>query len=224
VSRAQVADARPAHFHYFGLGERLVPFDEAWAEQLRLHQCVADGDLGPQVLYVEHEPVYTQGRRTLPEERPRDGTPVVDVTRGGKITYHGPGQLVGYPIVFVPWAVGVVGYVRRLEAALIALLADYGLEAIRIHGKTGVWLPATADRPERKIAAIGIRVTRQTTLHGFALNVTTDLAPFANIIPCGLVGAAVTSLDREVAGPAPTVTEVARRLEPHLIDALALTT
>ncbi len=138
---------------------------------------------GPQVLYVEHPPVYTAGRRTEPHERPFDGTPVVDVDRGGKITYHGPGQLVGYPIVFLPRGIGVVDYVRRVEEALIRLLAGYGVATGRVPGRTGVWLAADDGRPERKIAAIGIRVSRQTTMHGFALNVSSDLADFGRIVP-----------------------------------------
>ena len=145
---------------------------------------------------------------------------MVDVDRGGKITYHGPGQLVGYPIVFLPRGVGVVDYVRRVEEALIRLLADYGLATGRVPGRTGVWLPAHAGRPERKIAAIGIRVSRQTTMHGFALNVTSDLADFGRIVPCGIADAGVTSLAAEIDGPPPTLVELARRLEPLLADLL----
>jgi lipoyl(octanoyl) transferase len=220
--RDQVPDARPVSFRYLGLAEgRLSDYHEAWALQREVHAQVASGDLGPQVLYVEHPPVYTAGRRTEPHERPFDGTPVVDVDRGGKITYHGPGQLVGYPIVFLPRGVGVVDYVRRVEEALIRLLAGYGVTTGRVPGRTGVWLAADGERPERKIAAIGIRVARQTTMHGFALNVTSDLADFGRIVPCGISDAGVTSLEAELGGDAPSLVEVGEALEPHLSELLA---
>lgn len=222
--REQVADPRPVTFRSLGLAEgRLVDYHEAWAIQREVHGRVASGALGPQVLYVEHTPVYTAGRRTEPHERPADGTPVVEVDRGGKITYHGPGQLVGYPIVFLPRGIGVVDYVRRVEEALIRLLAGYGVPSGRVPGRTGVWLAAGGGRPERKVAAIGIRVSRQTTMHGFALNVTSDLADFGRIVPCGIADAGVTSLAAELDGPAPSLVEVARDLEPHLADLLAFT-
>ncbi|MBI5028560.1 MAG: lipoyl(octanoyl) transferase LipB [Actinobacteria bacterium] len=221
-SREQVADPRPVEFRYLGLAEGVLSdYHEAWALQREVHARVASGELGPQVLYVEHPPVYTAGRRTEPHERPFDGTPVVDVDRGGKITYHGPGQLVGYPIVFLPRAVGVVDYVRRVEEALIRLLAGYGVATGRVPGRTGVWLAADEERPERKIAAIGIRVSRQTTMHGFALNVASDLADFGRIVPCGITDAGVTSLEAELGRPAPSLLEVGRDLEPHLRELLA---
>jgi lipoyl(octanoyl) transferase len=220
--REQVVDARPVTFRALGLAEgRLSDYHEAWALQREVHAQVASGELGPQVLYVEHPPVYTAGRRTEPHERPVDGTPVVEVDRGGKITYHGPGQLVGYPIVFLPRGVGVVDYVRRVEEALIRLLAGYGVRGGRVPGRTGVWLAADGSRPERKIAAIGIRVSRQTTMHGFALNVASDLADFGRIVPCGITDAGVTSLAEELGGPAPSLVEVAHDLEPHLAGLLA---
>ena len=219
--RDQVADPRPVRFRYVGLAEAELPdYHAAWDLQRQVHARVAAGELGPQVIYVEHPPVYTAGRRTEPHERPLDGTPVVDVDRGGKITYHGPGQLVGYPIVFLPRGIGVVDYVRRVEEALIRLLAGYGLATGRIPGRTGVWLAADGRRPERKIAAIGIRVTRQTTMHGFALNVSSDLADFGRIVPCGITDAGVTSLAAELDHPAPSLVEVARALEPHLHELL----
>lgn len=211
-------------FRYLGLTDEpptLTDYHEAWDLQRAVHAQVADGTLGPQVLYVEHPPVYTAGRRTLPQERPFDGTPVVDVDRGGKITYHGPGQLVGYPIVFLPRTTGVVDYVRRVEEALIRLLAEYGVRSGRVDGRTGVWLAASGGRPERKIAAIGIRVSRQTTMHGFALNIAGELGRFDNIVPCGIADAGVTGLALEIEGPAPSLVEVARRLEPHLSELLA---
>ncbi|MFT4109314.1 lipoyl(octanoyl) transferase LipB [Propionicimonas sp.] len=222
TTRAQVADPRPVSFHHLGLAEaRLTDYHQAWDLQRKVHAEVASGERGPQVLYVEHPPVYTAGRRTEPHERPTDGTPVVEVDRGGKITYHGPGQLVGYPIVFLPRGVGVVDYVRRVEEALIRLLDGYGVPGGRVPGRTGVWLAADAARPERKIAAIGIRVSRQTTMHGFALNVASDLADFGRIVPCGIADAGVTSLAEEWEGPVPSLAEVAKDLEPHLSELLA---
>ncbi len=146
---------------------------------------------------------------------------MVDVDRGGKITYHGPGQLVGYPILRLPRRIGPLGYVRRLEEALIRLLSEYGVSSGRVEGRTGVWLPAGAGRTERKIAAIGVRISKQTTLHGFALNVASDLRSFDNIVPCGIADAGVTSLARELDGPAPSLDVVGERLEPHLRELLA---
>ncbi len=211
-ARLGLADSPPVRREY----------REVWALQRALHARVAAGELGPQVLFVEHEPVYTAGRRTTPDQRPIDGTPVIDVDRGGLITYHGPGQLVAYPLVTLPRAVGPLGYVRRLEEALIRTLRAYGIEGGRVPGRTGVWLQADGWRPERKIAAIGIRVSRQTTLHGLALNVAAaSLGPFAAIVPCGIADAGVTSLEGEWGRPAPTLAEVADALEPHLRDVLA---
>ncbi|MFZ0529599.1 MAG: lipoyl(octanoyl) transferase LipB [Propionicimonas sp.] len=221
--RDQVPDLTPVGFRYLGIADRpatLTDYHAAWDLQREVHAQVAAGELGPQVLYVEHPPVYTAGRRTEPHERPLDGTPVVDVDRGGKITYHGPGQLVGYPIVFLPRGVGVVDYVRRIEEALIRLLAGYGITCGRVPGRTGVWLAADGVRPERKIAAIGIRVSRQTTMHGFALNVSSDLADFGRIVPCGITDAGVTSLADELGGPPPSLADVGRALEPFLVDML----
>ncbi len=224
MSEERGVDLRQVEFHYLGLLDEpptLIEYHDGWAHQRAVHQRVAEGDLGPQVLFVEHEPVYTAGRRTLPAERPFDGTPVVDVDRGGKITYHGPGQLVGYPIVFLPRGIGVVDYVRRVEEALIRLLAEFGVASGRVEGRTGVWLRATGRRPERKIAAIGIRVSRQTTMHGFALNISGALDRFDNIVPCGIEDAGVTSLEQEIQGDPPSLVDVARRLEPHLTELLA---
>ncbi|HOC13773.1 MAG TPA: lipoyl(octanoyl) transferase LipB [Propionicimonas sp.] len=227
--REQVPDRTPVGFRYLGIADdpaTLTDYHAAWQLQREVHAEVAAGELGPQVLYVEHPPVYTAGRRTEPHERPFDGTPVVDVDRGGKITYHGPGQLVGYPIVFLPRGVGVVDYVRRVEEALIRLLADYGISSGRVPGRTGVWLAAAEGKPERKIAAIGIRVSRQTTMHGFALNVTSDLADFGRIVPCGIADAGVTSMADELTQRSlslpkgPSLLEVGRALEPHLVEML----
>jgi len=206
----------PIEFDYLGLTEgQLVGYRDGWARQREIHAQVADRTLAPQVLFVEHDHVFTAGHRTQPHERPVDGTEVVEVDRGGKITYHGPGQLVGYPIVPLPERVGVVDYVRRVEEALIRLLAEYGLVTGRIEGRTGVWLAASGNRPERKIAAIGVRVSRRTTLHGFALNVDPDLSWFGRIVPCGIDDAGVTSLAAEL-GSAPRLSEVAKAAEPHL--------
>ncbi|MGY2004125.1 lipoyl(octanoyl) transferase LipB [Blastococcus sp. SYSU DS1024] len=177
-----------------------VPYEEAWARQRELHAQRVAGTAPDTLLLLEHPPVYTAGKRTEPHERPVDGTPVVDVDRGGKITWHGPGQLVGYPIVALPDPVDVVAYVRRLEGALIDVCAGFGLEAGRVEGRSGVWLPAdpATYRPERKVAAIGIRVARGVTMHGFALNCDPDLGAFGAIVPCGIPDAGVTSLSAEL--------------------------
>ncbi|MGO1383771.1 MAG: lipoyl(octanoyl) transferase LipB [Arachnia sp.] len=208
-------------FEYRGLGEpaTLSEYQETWDYQRFVHAAVASGDRPGHVIYVEHSPVYTAGRRTLPHERPVDGTPVIDVDRGGLITYHGPGQLVGYPIVRLREGVGVVDHVRSLETAVIAMLAAKGLETTRITGRTGVWLRGDGIRPERKICAIGVRVAARTAMHGFALNVAPSTASFANIIPCGIADAGVTSLSEEMPGEW-TVAGIAHDLEPFLRQAL----
>ena len=159
--------------------------------------------------------MYTAGKRTEPHERPLDGTPVIDVDRGGKITWHGPGQLVGYPLVRLPEATYVVDYVRRLEEALIQTLAEFGLLTGRVPGRSGVWLAADEAKSERKIAAIGVRVAAGTTMHGFALNVDPDLQAFSKIIPCGIADAGVTSMAAEL-GDVLSLAEVAAVLRPHL--------
>jgi lipoyl(octanoyl) transferase len=195
----------------------LIDYRAAWDEQRRLHESVADGLAPPTVLLLEHPPVYTAGKRTEPWERPVGGpTPVIDVDRGGKITYHGPGQIVGYPILRLPDPVDVIAYVRRVEAMLIGVCAEVGLTtARRVEGRSGVWVPADERGPDRKVAAIGIRVARGTTLHGFALNCDPDLSYYDRIVPCGITDAGVTSLtkelDREV-----TVAEVLPIVEAHL--------
>jgi lipoyl(octanoyl) transferase len=178
----------------------------AWQLQRDLAGARVAG--GPDtLLLLEHPPVYTAGRRTEPHERPSDGTPVIDTDRGGKITWHGPGQLVGYPIIGLAEPLDVINYVRRLEESLITVCADLGLDTIRVEGRSGVWVPASAGRPERKVAAIGVRVARATTLHGFALNCDCDLSAFSGIVPCGIRDAGVTSLSAEL-GRAVTVDEV----------------
>jgi lipoyl(octanoyl) transferase len=179
-----------------------VPYEQAWAQQRELHAQRVAGEAPDTLLLLEHPPVYTAGKRTEPHERPFDGTPVIDVDRGGKITWHGPGQLVGYPIVALADPVDVVAYVRRLEEALIEVCAGFGLAAGQVEGRSGVWVPADepgqGSRPARKVAAIGVRVARGVTMHGFALNCDPDMTAFSNMIPCGIPDAGVTSLSAEL--------------------------
>jgi lipoyl(octanoyl) transferase len=197
----------------------LVPYDEAWAEQRRLHAARVAGETPDTVLLLEHPPVYTAGKRTAAEERPTDGTPVIDVDRGGKITWHGPGQLVGYPIVRLPDPVDVVAHVRRVEEALILACADLGVDATRVAGRSGVWVLGADGGQDRKIAAIGIRVSAGVTMHGFALNCDCDLRWFDRIVPCGLTDATVTSLSQE-AGRDITVAEATPYVEKRLAEVL----
>ena len=186
-------------FLHVGFGAAAVPYGDAWELQRHLHRQRADDEIGDVVLLLEHRPVYTAGKRTEPQDRPVDGTPVIDVDRGGRITWHGPGQLVAYPIVALPETVYVVDYVRRLEEALIRTCAEYGVATGRVRGRSGVWLAATDTRPERKVAAIGVRVSRGVTMHGVALNCDNDLAAYGAIVPCGIPDAGVTTLSAEVA-------------------------
>ena len=207
------------------LGRRRVAYAEAWQLQRDIHAEVADGTRPDTLLLVEHEDVYTAGRRTAVADRPVDGTPVVDVDRGGRITWHGPGQLVAYPIVRLAEPVDVVAYVRALEQAVIDLCADLGVATTRVEGRSGVWLPADppgsgTGRRERKVAAIGVRVARGATMHGLALNCEPDLTAFSRIVPCGIPDADVTSLTAEL-GRRVTIAEVERELEAHLRTALA---
>src|SRR5438270_7735532 len=199
----------------------LVEYRAAWNEQRRLHEAVAAGDAPPTVLLLEHPHVYTAGKRTQAWERPvDDAVPVVDVDRGGNITWHGPGQLVGYPILRLPDPVDVVAYVRRVEQLLIDVCAELDLPTQRIDGRSGVWLPADERGPARKVGAVGIRVARSTTLHGFALNCDCDLAAFDAIVPCGIRDAGVTSISAEL-GRDVTVAEVLPIVERHLGTLLA---
>ena len=202
------------------LGTVHADYRETWDLQRAVHADVADGTRPDTVLLCEHASVYTAGRRTAIADRPLDGTPVVDVDRGGKITWHGPGQLVGYPIVRLRDPIDVVAYVRTLESALIAVCAAVGLEAIRIDGRSGVWFPADGDRRDRKVAAIGVRVARGVTMHGFALNCAPDLAEFARIVPCGLPDADVTSLSVE-AGRVVSIADVLPLVKSQLDQTLA---
>ena len=190
----------------------LVPYEQAWRLQQSVHAEVVAG-AEDTVLLLEHPPVYTAGKRTSPWERPVDGTPVVDVDRGGKITWHGPGQLTGYPILRLADPVDVVAYVRRLEQVLIDVCAGLGLATGRVEGRSGVWTPDGA----RKVAAIGIRVSRGVTMHGFALNADPDLTAYDRIVPCGIADATVTSLSREL-GRDVTVDEVLPLVERALPD------
>ncbi|MFS3130522.1 lipoyl(octanoyl) transferase LipB [Nocardioides sp. Bht2] len=208
-------------FRNAGLGEEAIDYLAAWELQRGVHAQVVDGS-DPVVLLLEHPPVYTAGKRTDPHERPADpgGAQVIDVDRGGKITFHGPGQLVGYPIVKLPDAVKVVDYVRRVEEALIAVCADFGVATARVPGRSGVWLQADSRGPERKIAAIGIRVSRGVTMHGFSLNCDVDLAWYDRFVPCGIADAGVTTLSAEV-GRRVGVEEVLPSVRTHLADLLA---
>jgi lipoyl(octanoyl) transferase len=203
-----------------------VDYREAWQLQRDLADARVAG--GPDtLLLLEHPSVYTAGKRTEPHERPLDGTPVVDTDRGGKITWHGPGQLVGYPIIGLAEPLDVVNFVRRLEESLIKVCAGFGLEATRVEGRSGVWVPPGKGRPARKVAAIGIRVSRATTLHGFALNCDCDLTAFSSIVPCGISDAGVTSLTAGLGRPvgvkdvlAPVTEAVCAALDGRLVVAL----
>ncbi|MEV6015257.1 MULTISPECIES: lipoyl(octanoyl) transferase LipB [unclassified Streptomyces] len=249
-------------FVRMGFGAEAVEYQEAWDEQRRVHAARFLDEIPDTCLLLEHPPVYTAGRRTADSERPLDGTPVIDVDRGGKITWHGPGQLVGYPIQKLPRPVDVVAHVRRLEEALIRTCAEFGLETSRVEGRSGVWVLGDAKDPaqgassglgglsldfdprlqdeefdprlngpeyapsnagqrreDRKIAAIGIRVAKGVTMHGFALNVNPDNAWFDKIIPCGIRDAGVASLANEL-GRDVTIAQVLPVAERHLRDVL----
>ena len=195
----------------------LRDYESAWQQQRELHQQVAEGFIPNQLLLMEHPSVYTAGRRTTLDERPIDGTPVVDVDRGGKITWHGPGQLVGYPIIRLAKRNDVVGYVRTVEAALMKVCEEFGLAAEQYCDRTGVWI--RDNNGDRKIAAIGIRVAKGVTMHGFALNVNPDLTPFTRIIACGIPDVEVTSLAKEL-GRDVQLNEVIPLIEKHLLPAL----
>ena len=200
------------------LTPELVEYQAAWDLQRELHSQIVAGTRDDTVLLLEHPPVFTAGKRTEAYERPIDGTPVIDVDRGGKITWHGPGQLVGYPIVHLADPLDVVSHVRHLEALLIDTCAEFGLPTTRIDGRSGVWVDD--DVMPRKVAAIGVRVSYGVTMHGFALNCNPDLSWFDRIVPCGLPDAGVTSLSAEL-GRDITVAEVTEVLTPHLMRVLA---
>ena len=196
----------------------VLDYQTAWDLQRELAEARVAG--GPDTfLLLQHPPVYTAGRRTLAHERPLDGTPVIETDRGGKITWHGPGQLVIYPIIGLAEPLDVVNFVRRLEDSLIAVCADLGLRTDRAEGRSGVWIPGDAHRPARKVGAIGVRVARATTLHGFALNCDCDLGAFGSIVPCGIPDAGVTSLTAEL-GRRVGVEDVVDRVADAVCDAL----
>ncbi|HVW41122.1 MAG TPA: lipoyl(octanoyl) transferase LipB [Amycolatopsis sp.] len=174
-----------------------IDYTEAWELQRTYVNARADGAGPDTMLLLEHPSVYTAGKRTQPEDLPTDGSPVIDVDRGGRITWHGPGQLVGYPIVKLGDPIDVVHYVRRIEEALISVCDRFGVRTGRVEGRSGVWVPADARGPERKIAAIGIRVQRGVTMHGFELNCNADLSAFDKIVPCGIPDVGTTSLSFE---------------------------
>lgn len=196
----------------------IIDYEKAWQIQRTVHAEVAEGLRPNTLMLLEHPAVFTAGRRTLESERPKDGTPVIEVDRGGKITWHGPGQIVGYPIVRLANRMDVVGFVREIETALIAVCNEFGIDAERYCERSGVWL--RDEKGDRKIAAIGIRYARGVTMHGFALNVNPDLSWFGQIIPCGLPDATATSMSVEL-GRNITVEEVIPVVERHVYEALA---
>lgn len=175
-----------------GLAPDFIDYEEGWQLQRKIHGEVVSGSRPDTVILLEHTPVYTAGKRTEDSERPQDGTPVIDVDRGGKITWHGPGQLIGYPIMELPRPIDVVGYVRWLEQVLIDSIAEFGLFTERVEGRSGVWAPVNGSHV--KVAAIGIRVAEHTTMHGFALNCNNSLQPYETIIACGIRDATVSTL------------------------------
>ncbi len=202
-------------FERLGLGESLVPYREAWDYQIRLHDAVAADEETPRILLLEHEAVYTAGRRTEDEQLPQDGTPVVEVDRGGQLTWHGPGQLIGYPIVKLKKINAIRLYVETLEEALMNVLAELGIRAVQIKGRSGVWVPGDGVQQDRKIAAIGIRINHGVTMHGFALNCSNSLEPYEQIIACGITDAGVTSISQEL-GRTVNPVDVADRVQEEL--------
>lgn len=201
------------------LGDGYVGYAQSLTLQKQVHASVVEGSCADTVLLLEHPPVYTAGKRTNSWERPTDGTPVIDVDRGGRITWHGPGQLVGYPITKLADPIDVVAYVRRVEQLLIDVCAELDVETIRVDGRSGVWVAADSHGPTRKLGAIGVRVARGVTMHGFALNVDNSLDPYHVIVPCGIADAGVTTLnvERERLGlPAVSIADVLPGVERHL--------
>jgi lipoyl(octanoyl) transferase len=196
-----------------GLAPDFVDYESAWQLQREIHAEVSAGKRPDTVILLEHTPVYTAGKRTDDSERPQDGTPVIDVDRGGKITWHGPGQLIGYPIMQLPRPIDVVGYVRWLEQVLIDSIAEFGLYTERVEGRSGVWAPL--DGTHVKVAAIGIRVAEHTTMHGFALNCNNSLQPYETIIACGIRDATVSTLS-ELLGREITPQMAAEVVQKHL--------
>jgi lipoyl(octanoyl) transferase len=204
-----------------GFGAGAVPYLEALALQRELHERRVRGEIPDVCLLLEHPAVYTAGKRTEPQDRPLGdpGAPVVEVDRGGKITWHGPGQLVGYPIIGLADPIDVVAYVRKTEEVMIRICADFGVRAVRVEGRSGAWVPGTGGRPDRKVGAVGIRVARGVTMHGIALNCDCDLGWYDRFVPCGISDAGVTSLSAETGQPVP-VAAVLDATERHLADVL----
>lgn len=200
-------------FLTIGLDPQFVPYLDGLSLQREIHREVAAGNRPDTVLLLEHESTYTAGKRTEDSERPTDGTAVIDVDRGGKITWHGPGQLVGYPIMRLPDPIDVVGYVRFLEQVLIEVCADFGLATQRVQGRSGVW--ALFGDSHVKVAAIGIRVADHTTMHGFALNCSNSLDPYSTIIACGIADAGTSTIS-ELTGTLVTPAMAAERVKVHL--------
>jgi len=203
-----------------GLSANSVPYIEALELQRATHRAVVSGDRPDTVILLEHPSVYTAGKRTEDFERPTDGTPVIDVDRGGKITWHGPGQLVGYPIVRLAEPIDVVGYVRRIEGVLIDVLAELGIDAGRVAGRSGVWMRYDQPVGAEKIAAIGIRVAEGVTMHGFSLNCNNGFDAYSKIVACGILDAGVTSISREL-GREVSPEDVLPLVQGHLESALA---
>ena len=195
----------------------LIEYATALETQRLIHKEVSEGVRPNTLLLLEHPSVYTAGKRTSESEKPQDGTPVIDVDRGGRITWHGPGQLVGYPIVKLAKPTELVGFVREIEAGLIQVCGDFGITSQRVDGRSGVWV--CDEKGERKIAAIGIRVATGVSMHGFALNVNPDLSEFNRIIPCGIEDASVTSMQQEL-GRDISIDEVAPVVEKYLYETL----
>jgi lipoyl(octanoyl) transferase len=204
-----------------GFGAAAVPYEEALRIQRDLHERRVRGEVPDTCLLLEHPPVYTAGRRTSPLDRPLGdpGAPVIETDRGGKITWHGPGQLVGYPIVALSEPVDVVAYVRATEEVMIRTCADFGVSAVRVEGRSGAWVPGTGGRPDRKVGAVGIRVARGVTMHGIAINCDCDLTWYDKVVPCGISDAVTTSLAAET-GQAVPVSAVLPAAERHFGDIL----
>lgn len=213
-------------FERLGLGESFAPYLEVWDYQNRLHDAVAANEQGPKILFLEHEAVYTAGRRTEDEQLPQDGTPVVEVDRGGQLTWHGPGQLIGYPIVKLAKINAIRLYVETLEEVLMNVLTELGIHTVQVKGRSGVWVPGAAGAPDRKIAAIGIRINHGVTMHGFALNCSNTLEPYEQIIPCGITDAGVTSISQELGrrvNPIDVVDRVQQELDRLLTPQISMT-
>ena len=204
-----------------GFGAGAVPYLKALDQQRELHDLRVRGKIPDTCLMLEHPAVYTAGKRTSPADRPAGdaGAPVIDVDRGGKITWHGPGQLVAYPIIALDEPVDVVAYVRATEQVMIDVCADFGVEAVRVEGRSGAWVPGTGGRPDRKVGAVGLRVARGVTMHGIAINCDCDLSWYSRFVPCGISDAGVTSLAAET-GRDVTVAEVLTATERHVAAVL----